>query len=351
MSVRNLLLITVIGFLTSFNERENQMQIEITRFVDEPIIKPYHNEEIGFNVQGPSLIKVPTWVEKPLGKYYLYFADHKGDRIKMAFSDSLSGPWQIYKGGVLSLADSNFLTAKPKVPKDFDLTALEPREVDESLRKFIPKKIDDLTIPHIASPDVHVDDLNNRVLMYFHGLDEFGLQKTRVATSSDGVNFVAKEKIVGWPYFRKFSYRNEDYALSMPGVIYKRNGDIEDFKILNQLMEENTRHSAVMVRNDFLLIFFTRKGDSPERILMTTIDLSKPIMLWRTSEPVEVLKPEKEWEGANLPLYKSVASAINTPVNQLRDPALFFEGGKNYLLYSVRGENGIGIVQFSIKEP
>ena len=68
------------------------------------------------------------------------------------------------------------------------------QEVDESLRKFIPKKIDDLTIPHIASPDVHVDDLNNRVLMYFHGLDEFGLQKTRVATSSDGVNFVAKER-------------------------------------------------------------------------------------------------------------------------------------------------------------
>ena len=55
-------------------------------------------------------------------------------------------------------------------------------------------------------------------------------------------------------------------------------------------------------------------------------------------------------------LYQSIiqariASAINTPVNQLRDPALFFEGGKNYLLYSVRGENGIGIVQFSIKEP
>ena len=59
------------------------MQIEITRFVDEPIIKPYHNEEIGFNVQGPSLIKVPTWVEKPLGKYYLYFADHKGDSIEL----------------------------------------------------------------------------------------------------------------------------------------------------------------------------------------------------------------------------------------------------------------------------
>ena len=42
--------------------------------------------------------------------------------------------------------------------------------------------------------------------MYFHGLDEFGLQKTRVAESKDGINFKAKEKIVGWPYFRRFSY-------------------------------------------------------------------------------------------------------------------------------------------------
>ena len=81
-----------------------------------------------------------------------------------------------------------------------------------------------------------------------------------------------------------------------------------------------------------------------------SIGLASPETILASSRG-EVLKPEKEWEGANLPLYKSVASAINTPVNQLRDPALFIEGGKNYLLYSVRGENGIGIVQFSIKEP
>ena len=68
------------------------------------------------------------------------------------------------------------------------------------------------------------------------------------------------------------------------------------------------------------------------------------------TKPIEVLKPEKEWEGALLPNHKSVASAINTPVNQLRDPAVFTEENKNYLLYALRGENGIGIVEFSISD-
>ena len=75
--------------------------------------------------------------------------------------------------------------------------------------------------------------------MYFHGLNEFGSQKTRVATSQDGLAFKTREKIVGWPYFRKFKYQNNDYALSMPGIIYKNTGDIEDFMIINQVMEEN----------------------------------------------------------------------------------------------------------------
>ena len=135
----------------------------------------------------------------------------------------------------------------------------------------------------------------------------------------------------------------------MPGVIYKNNGDIEDFRIVNQVMEENTRHSAVLVHDNKLFIFFTRKGDSPERILLSTLDLAMPLHLWTSSKPIEVLKPEREWEGASLPLYKSIESAINIPVNQLRDPAIYSENGKNYLLYSIRGENGIGIVEFSLK--
>jgi hypothetical protein len=43
----------------------------------------------------------------------------------------------------------------------------------------------------------------------------------------------------------------------------------------------------------------------------------------------KTLRVPEEWEGASLPLYKSVASAINIPANQLRDPAIFIEDDKN----------------------
>jgi hypothetical protein len=33
------------------------------------------------------------------------------------------------------------------------------------------------------------------------------------------------------------------------------------------------------------------------------------------------------------------------PVRQLRDPAIFPENGKTYLLYSIAGENGIAIAE------
>ncbi|NET62179.1 MAG: hypothetical protein F6K47_40550, partial [Symploca sp. SIO2E6] len=32
----------------------------------------------GSNINGPSLIRVPEWIENPLGRYYLYFAHHQG---------------------------------------------------------------------------------------------------------------------------------------------------------------------------------------------------------------------------------------------------------------------------------
>ena len=349
--MRNYLFSIILGLLISCHAKETNMQVKIKRFVDKPIIPPFLEEEIGSNINGPSLIRAPDWIKDRLGKYYLYFADHKGDRIKMAYSDSLSGPWKIHIGGTLHLKESYFLTNEPDIPEDFDISELKPRDAHPEQIDHIPQKITDLTYPHIASPDVHIDKTKQEIIMYYHGLDEFGLQKTRVAVSTNGLDFIARKKIVGWPYFKKFSYQGENYGISMPGIIYRNFGDIDDFSIVNQVMGENTRHSAVMVSGDKLIIFFSRKGDKPERILLTTIDLRLDPEMWSTSEPIEILRPEKEWEGSTLPLYKSVESAINIPANQLRDPAVYSENGRNYLLYSLRGENGIGIVEFLTSEP
>ena len=55
-----------------------QQPISVERLADRPIISPDLHSSIGTNIQGPSMIRVPDWVESPLGRYYLYFADHKG---------------------------------------------------------------------------------------------------------------------------------------------------------------------------------------------------------------------------------------------------------------------------------
>ena len=127
------------------------MKIKITRFVDEPIIPPFLDQEIGSNINGPSLIRAPNWIAG-LGKYYLYFADHKGDNIKLAYSDNLEGPWKILSGGTLKLENSYFLNEKPSIPDDFNVNDLGDRDAHVDLIAHIPTKIDDMTIPHIASP-------------------------------------------------------------------------------------------------------------------------------------------------------------------------------------------------------
>jgi hypothetical protein len=52
-------------------------------------------------INGPTVIKVPEWLANPLGTYYMYFADHRGDYIRAAFSESLRGPWTVIPGEIL----------------------------------------------------------------------------------------------------------------------------------------------------------------------------------------------------------------------------------------------------------
>ncbi len=86
-------------------------------------------------------------------------------------------------------------------------------------------------------------------------------------------------------------------------------------------------------------------GHAPERILLSRIDLRGDWQAWRDGEAVDVLRPEREWEGANAPVAPSVRSVAYGVVNQLRDPAIFVEDGRTFLLYAVAGERGIAIAE------
>jgi len=326
-------------------------QMRIERLVDKPIVSPQTHASIGHNIQGPSLIRVPGWVKNPLGKYYLYFADHKGSYIRLAHSNNLTGPWSVHEPGTLQLADSHFLTKKPDVPKaNIDKTLLYMRTVLGHKGRTDQQLLADLNLPHIASPDVHVDNKSKRIVMYFHGLDAFASQVSRVAVSNDGINFSARKEVLGRSYMRSIKHRGATYVLAMPGQFYRSANGLSDFEEGPKLFSNTMRHSALLKRGNILHVFWSRVGDTPESILHSTIDISGDWHTWKESEANRVLAPERDWEGADAALTPSQRSTADGHVNQLRDPAIFEEDGRLFLLYAVAGESGIAIAELTINQ-
>lgn len=312
--------------------------VRAERLLDHPIIDASTDPGIGANIQGPSLIRAPDWLESPLGRYYLYFADHKGSYIRLAFADTLKGPWRVHAPGSLRLEESHFPTVPPAVPP-----AMRDR-----LAARTPPGLDPLreaTTPHIASPDVHVDDAAQRIVMYFHGLEGPGLQVSRVATSRDGIRFEARPEILGRSYMRVFRHRGMTYAMAMPGRFYRSANGLTAFEEGPLLFNANMRHAALLKLGQTLYVFWTQAGDAPERILLSKVDLAEDWKRWKEAEATEVLRPERVWEGARTPVEPSVRGPVYGQVNQLRDPAIYVEGDRVFLLYAVAGESGIALAE------
>ena len=319
--------------------------VRVERLLDAPIIAPGIHPSVGENIQGPSVIKVPEWVDDPLGDYYLYFADHKGLYIRLAYADDLLGPWTIHPPGSLQIQDSYFLAEPPAVSSD---VAERLRASQE--RRGVPMSHDGLfeaTTPHIASPDVQVDHQNQRIVMYFHGLDDVSTQLSRVATSSDGIHFDARPEQLGRSYMRIFHHDGYTYSMAMPGQFYRSRDPLGNFEEGPRLFNANMRHSALLVRENTLFVFWTQVGDAPEHIMLSTVDIAGDWNSWQNTPGVEVLRPEYPWEGSSAPLEPSVRSTAYGVVNQLRDPALYEDvaSGRTYLFYAVGGEAGIAIAE------
>lgn len=322
------------------------MNIRTVRLVDGPIIWPGLHPSIGVNIQGPSLIRVPEWVKRRLGTYYLYFADHKGTYIRLAYADELAGPWKVHPPGSLHLAGTGFLVTPPIVAPE------ELRRFEEQYRArgvtISHDILSEITTPHIASPDVHVDERTRSIVMYFHGLDGIGHQVSRVASSGDGVNFSARLTVIGKSYMRIFRHDGMTYALTMPGILSRSANGMDGFEEGPTLFNPRMRHAAVLKRDNALWVFWSQVGDAPERILLSRIPLEGDWATWRESPPVEVMRPEHAWEGAAAPNLPSVRSTAYGLVNQLRDPAVYEEDGVLYLLYAFGGESGIAVTRVDV---
>lgn len=292
-------------------------RVQVRRHSANPLITARSSPTLGDNINGPSVIRVPSWVENPLGRYYMYFAHHQGAFIRLAYANSVEGPWHIHDPGTLSLEDAGAFEG------------------------------------HVASPDVHVDTERRRIHMYFHGLakDRAG-QWTGHATSADGLHFTVSIEILGNFYFRVWKWGAAWYALAKNdnegwGELYRSVNGSTAFESRGNFLK-HMRHSAVLVRGDHLLIFYSRKGDAPERIVVATLDLRPDWREWQPSAPMEVLRPEAPYEGVHYPIKPSSYGAA-TRVNQLRDPGIFEEHGQVFLFYAIAGEMGIAMAELDLE--
>lgn len=308
-----------------YAEPSSPFHFKAERFEANPII---HREmsgligETGRNINGPSLIRVPDWIENPLGKYYLYFAHHHGEFIRLAYSDRLEGPWKIYKPGVLPLEET---------------PAYDGADRD-----------------HVASPDVHVDYEKQQIRMYFHsnprlGLDDIPYQMSYVALSEDGLHFESLQEETGLFYFRVIEHDNWYYAFAKyindGGIIYRSGDGLTDFEEGPRILPR-VRHMALWKHDGHLYVFFSRGLDAPEHIMVSRIENpDDDWQYWQFTKPQTVLKPEKDFEGVNEPVKESRFGATYDFVHQLRDPAIFEENGRVYLLYSTAGERAIAIAE------
>lgn len=335
----------------------------------EPIIDRRHFAEAGVpedgrNINGPSLVRIPDWIEParrchPDARFYLYFAHHQGTYIRLAWAREVAGPWTLHAPGqgVLSLG--------PGQHGDNEL----PIGNGIVLRD------------HVASPDVHVDDLRRRVVMYVHaptrllsGRSPGVEQVSYVALSDDGLRFHVEPVMLGSFYFRVFAVRGRHYAIANKGQLWQapigdepwhppRDFDFESLLwrfVGNPLTDavraepgnlaDHPRHVALRVApGDRLQCLFSSVGDAPERIRFADIDVGdEDPSRWRVCSPIQdVLAPETPWEGAGRELERSKLGA-QTGVRQLRDPCLFRDNGTDYLLYCGGGEEGIGLARLGL---
>jgi hypothetical protein len=337
-----LVLVTSAAGGPRFPAQQPAAAIRVARFPANPLVTVRSSSTLGANVNGPTVIRVPSWVQKPLGGYYMYFGNHRGVFIRLAYADSPAGPWTIHEPGVWHVKDSALSRPQPD---------------SASFGGFNT---------HFASPEIFVDHANRRIVLWAHGWYTNGErwpaepqaaqswanahgygQFTQGATSPDGLTFTAQPAITKESYIRVFQRGREWFGMSRLGVLLHAANPLASFEVGPNAFRETrygstrVRHVALLPRGDRLHVLFTAIGDAPERLLWSTIDMAIEWRQWRVSTAVEVMEPETAYECASQPIAPSLVGDVAGEVRQIRDPYILEDEGKTYVYYAICGEQGI----------
>lgn len=180
----------------------------------------------------PSVIRVPNWIAtqdraNPAANYYMYYGNHGGKHIRMKWAETLEGPWTAFDlGGTFNGQSRQGV---------FDADADPTRE----------------DYDHVSAPDVHVDDTNQQIILYFHGRNQPSTttsggtsvprkHESFVTTSASGLNFndavhaggepghgprsvtvdnITRDIWIGEDYQRAFQKGNNWYSIGKRAII------------------------------------------------------------------------------------------------------------------------------------
>ncbi len=246
--------------------------LRATRFAENPLITLTMSPSIGDNANGPTVIRVPKWVQRPLGRYYMYFAHHSGQFIRLAYADSVRGPWKIHEPGVLKVEDTAFHRPQPDPPDS-------------------PSGV----YTHLASPEIFIDERQQRIVLWVHGMWTEGqrwperrqdaaawvkqrgyAQFTQAAESREGLSFRTHPAITKQSYLRVFPYQGQFYGMARLGQLLRAPDALRAFELGDSPFRETpyagrVRHVSLLEDNGLLHIVFSAIGDAPESILYTTM--------------------------------------------------------------------------------
>ena len=190
--------------------------------------------------------------------------------------------------------------------------------------------------------------------MFFHGLLPDGDQQTRLALSENGRSFSAAPPLLGPSYLRVFQWRGRWYSTHLWGDV----GMFETLSTAPKIFPHRTlppqitgapnakiRHGHICQVGEHVHFVFSRVGDTPECILHCPIAVSDDPQNWRFGPVTKLLNPDEPWEGFGKGPVKSAEGSARGWLPELRDPCLFYDEGRLWLLYSGGGERGIGVAE------
>ena len=216
------------------------------------------------NIDGPSVIRIPDWI--PVSErvhedaiYYTYFAHHGGDNIRLAWSASITGPWNLFNAQGSTAPERAWGVNGNNTGTLTPGSGVLDLDLNTSFDELTPSEGSVVGVNrHVASPDVMVDNANQRIVMYFHGpqMGDPNNQKTFVATSKYGLNFNPatgqgranrgfqgeagrgmREVIPGESYFRIFEVGGQTFA-------YSNNAELWQAPVTNDAGDINTLSNA-----------------------------------------------------------------------------------------------------------